>query len=109
MTTTFDAVLEAEILLAKKEDKVKQAVLVEAIEKKREFGAAVSEHHAEIEAKLAKANEIEKMGINIANAVVCSALSEMEKQLDEKMAAILDEAGKARARLNELTKQGRRE
>lgn len=109
MTTTFDAVKEAEILLAIREDKIKQAVLVEAIEHKRQFDAAVKEHHAEIEAKLAKANELEKLGINIGNAIALSALSEMEKQLDEKMATILDEAAKARTRLNELTKQGRRE
>lgn len=104
MTTTFNAVNEAEILLAKREDKIKQAVLVEAIEKKREFDEAAKEHHAEIEAKLAKANELEKLGINISNAVVCSALAEMEKQLDEKLANILEDATKARARLNELTK-----
>lgn len=106
-TTTFDAVKEAEILLAQREDKIKQAVLVEAIEQKRQFDEGIAQHNAEIEQQLAKATDAEKIGINIGNAIVLSALSEMSKQLNDKMAHILEDAGKARARLNELTKQSR--
>lgn len=107
MTTTFDAVKEAEILLAQREDKIKQSVLVAAIEQKRQFDEGIAQHNAEVEQQLAKATDAEKVGINIGNAIVLSALLEMGKQLDEKMAPILEDAGKARARLNELTKQSR--
>ena len=108
MTTTFDAVKEAEILLAQREDKIKQSVLVAAIEQKRQFDEGIAQHNAEVEQQLAKATDAEKVGINIGNAIVLSALLEMGKQLDEKMAPILEDAGKARARLNELTKQSRK-
>ena len=106
-TSTFDAVKEAEILLAQREDKIKQAVLVAAIEQKRQFDEGIAQHNAEVEQQLAKATDAEKVGINIGNAIVLGALAEMGKQLDEKIAAIVDEASKARQHLNELTKQSR--
>lgn len=106
MTTTFDAVKEAEILLAKREDKIKQAVLVAAIEQKRQFDEGISQHNAEVEQQLAKATAAEKVGINIGNTIVLGALAEMGKQLDEKIAAIVDEASEARRHLNELTQKG---
>lgn len=107
MTTVLDAVREAEILLAQREDKIKQAVLVAAIEQKRQFDEGIAQHNAEVEQQLAKATAAEKVGINIGNTIVLGALAEMGKQLDEKIAAIVDEASEARQHLNELTKQSR--
>jgi len=103
---TFELRVLSDLELAQREDKVKQAVLVAAIEQKRQFDEGIAQHNAEVEQQLAKATDAEKIGINIGNAIVLSALVEMGKQLDDKMAHILEDAGKARARLNELTQKG---
>lgn len=105
---TFELRVISDLEIAQREDKIKQAVLVAAIEQKRQFDEGIAQHNSEVEQELAKATDAEKVGINIGNAIVLGALAEMGKQLDDRMTHILEDAGKARARLNELTKQSRK-
>lgn len=101
-----NAIREAELILARKAEKVATAVLEAAIEKKREFDAGIAEHNAEIERQLKDAdNELERAAIKFADSMAQSLFSALDKQLSDKVAATLESAKAARDAVQRLEKK----
>lgn len=100
-----NAIKEAELILARKADKVATAVLEAAIAKKREFDAGIDEHNTDIARQLKDADsELERAAIKFADSMAQSLFSALDKQLSEKVAATLENAKVARATVQQLEK-----
>lgn len=107
MTTTFNAINEAEILLAKREDAKAQKLLSDAIKMQQEYEVEKRKYEDEVQKQLVTVSDFEKSAIRIFNDSMTTVFNSAESKMSDEIANLLEKAKLARRRLAELSDDSR--
>lgn len=100
-----NAILEAELIIAKQEFERKQAVLTQAVQYKYDFANEVKAYHDNYEKVTKSVTALEKALYAEMSKPIDAMFKEMESQIVSKMTQLLEESKDAKLRVESIKTQ----